>query len=80
MKKNGEKIYVDATLCKGCNLCIDFCPKEALKPSETMNKKGVFPAVVDEEKCNLCGTCTLFCPDFAIFKGQDSTTLESKGA
>jgi len=77
-RKNG-KIYVDAFLCKGCSLCIDFCPKEALKPSTTMNKKGVFPPVVDDEKCILCGTCTLFCPDFAIFIAEDST-LESRGA
>jgi Pyruvate/2-oxoacid:ferredoxin oxidoreductase delta subunit len=44
-----------------------------------MNKKGVFPPVVDDEKCILCGTCTLFCPDFAIFIAEDST-LESRGA
>lgn len=61
-----KKLVIDAVQCKGCNLCIDFCPKSALSPSDKMNKKAVFPPKVDEEKCNLCGTCTLYCPDFAL--------------
>lgn len=65
-KRNGS-VIVDDTLCKGCNLCIEFCPSKALSPKNEMTKKGVFPPQVDEEKCTLCGTCTLYCPDFAIF-------------
>lgn len=62
------KIYVDEAMCKGCNLCIEFCPKGALSSSDKMNKKAVFPPKVDVAKCNVCGTCTLYCPDFALFK------------
>lgn len=70
MEKSG-KIFIDSSLCKGCNICIDFCPREALTVGSKFNKKGTFFPIVDEDKCNVCGICTLYCPDFAIFK-EDS--------
>lgn len=65
MAKEG-KIEVDEDYCKGCNLCIEFCPRDALKPAEELNKKGIHPPVQVEGRCNACRLCELICPDFAI--------------
>jgi len=47
--------------CKGCGICVAFCPKDVLKIGKD-NK--VF--VVKEENCTSCTLCELRCPDFAI--------------
>lgn len=53
--------------CKGCKLCIDFCPSGALGISKKINKKGLHPVeVIHKEKCTGCGICFLVCPDVAI--------------
>lgn len=60
-------IRVDEELCKGCGLCIMFCPQKVYEPSEELNKKGVFPPkVVREDQCVECRLCELICPDFAL--------------
>ncbi len=59
-------IEVNEDYCKGCNLCIMFCPRKALEESEELNKKGVHPPVEVEDRCVNCRLCELICPDFAI--------------
>ncbi len=56
--------------CKGCNYCIDFCPKDVLEESADINGKGYHYPVVSsgkEEACVHCMFCTLICPEFAIY-------------
>ncbi len=60
------KVEVNEDYCKGCNLCIEFCPRDALEPAEELNKKGIHPPVQVEGRCNACRLCELICPDFAI--------------
>jgi 2-oxoglutarate ferredoxin oxidoreductase subunit delta len=61
------KLHVEPKYCKGCGICIEFCPAKILKKSAQMNSRGYFPPESDEmEKCKKCGMCTLLCPDFAI--------------
>ena len=58
---------IDEELCKGCGLCIMFCPQKVFERSEELNKKGVFPPkVVRGDQCVECRLCELICPDFAI--------------
>lgn len=53
--------------CKGCGLCIAFCPKNVLKMSDRFTKKGFRPPeVVNEENCTFCENCMLYCPELAI--------------
>ncbi|MDO5536893.1 MAG: 4Fe-4S binding protein [Desulfovibrionaceae bacterium] len=47
--------------CKGCGICVAFCPKKALSLDEQSQK-----AVWDGEKCIYCGICEHYCPDLAI--------------
>lgn len=47
--------------CKGCGVCVAFCPKKALSLDEIAEK-----AVWHEELCIYCGICEHYCPDLAI--------------
>jgi 2-oxoglutarate ferredoxin oxidoreductase subunit delta len=61
------KVKIDRKRCKGCRLCIVFCPKKNIKLDDRMNDAGVFPAVVVvEDDCTGCGMCYVMCPDVCI--------------
>ncbi len=47
--------------CKGCGVCIEFCPTQALAMDEDRHAYLAAP-----DKCTTCGMCELRCPDFAI--------------
>ncbi len=53
--------------CKGCRLCIEFCPRQVLRESTEFNARGYHPASAEKEnECLDCGLCELICPEFAI--------------
>ncbi|QOR35835.1 ferredoxin family protein [Clostridium sp. 'deep sea'] len=53
--------------CKGCALCTQVCPKDIVKMSDRINKKGYFVATVtDKSKCIGCSFCAKMCPDVVI--------------
>jgi 2-oxoglutarate ferredoxin oxidoreductase subunit delta len=61
------KIVIDQQLCKGCGLCIEFCPKKLIKPSDKLNAAGYQPAASPEgEDCTGCASCATVCPEVAI--------------
>ena len=65
--------------CKGCNLCVDRCPVEALEIGKEINKKGVYPPKLKEEhECTQCRLCELLCPDFAITVTPEEKERETK--
>jgi 2-oxoglutarate ferredoxin oxidoreductase subunit delta len=47
--------------CKGCGICVEFCPRKVLKLSADGKAIVAYP-----EKCTLCRLCEVLCPDFAI--------------
>lgn len=60
-------IRIDGERCKGCALCVEFCPKGCISLSEDLNLKGYFVAAfADGAGCNACRNCALMCPDAAI--------------
>ena len=62
------KIVIVEDLCKGCGICIEFCPAKMLKAGRRIAKKGIFaPEIIDASKCTGCRICQYYCPDFAIF-------------
>ena len=64
------QIFVIPERCKGCEICIRFCPQQVLQVSQNTNTKGYhFPEVVTgkESDCVNCEFCTLVCPEFAIY-------------
>ena len=62
-----EKVEFNKELWKGCNLCIEACPKKILVVSKERNAKG-FSTVecVDQSKCISCTFCAVMCPDLVI--------------
>ena len=56
------KLY--SNRCKGCGICVNFCPKKVLEVTE-LEKCAVIKG--KEKECIKCGQCELRCPDYAIF-------------
>ena len=64
------QVHIIPERCKGCNICIQFCPQQVLQESGGANVKGYhYPEIVPgkEESCVHCEFCTMICPEFAIF-------------
>jgi len=59
-----RKVVIVSRLCKGCGICVDFCPMKVL---EISNTSKLAPVLKDEMKCTRCGVCEIMCPEFAIF-------------
>ena len=60
-------IEVKDDWCKGCNICIERCPLDALEESDRLNKRGVRPPQLKKDNnCNFCRYCELICPDLAL--------------
>jgi 2-oxoglutarate ferredoxin oxidoreductase subunit delta len=63
------KGFVEITreLCKGCELCVSFCPKGAIAMSDELNASGYVTAIFNKDgECTGCVTCALVCPEVAI--------------
>lgn len=61
------KIVINAERCKGCELCVYFCPKNLIRVSEGFNKKGLHPCeFTGSGECTGCTICAMMCPDVAI--------------
>jgi 2-oxoglutarate ferredoxin oxidoreductase subunit delta len=58
------EIEINEKWCKGCGICIAFCPTKVY----TVREDGK-PAITNPEACTGCGLCELRCPDFAINLG-----------
>ena len=56
------EIIINVERCKGCGICVEFCPKKVLS-LDTLGRVQV----VNGEDCIACGQCELRCPDYAIF-------------
>ncbi|MTI70232.1 MAG: 4Fe-4S dicluster domain-containing protein [Firmicutes bacterium] len=58
-----KELIINKEWCKGCGICVNFCPKDVLEL-----KNGIIN-VKDESACIKCGLCELRCPDYAIYLG-----------
>jgi len=59
--KVSKTLVIDKNWCKGCGICVAFCPKKVL---------GLVNGKIEIERledCIKCGQCELRCPDYAIY-------------
>lgn len=56
-----KKHVVNTEWCKGCGICVEFCPKDVLELDQ--DDKA---CVVRADQCICCKLCELRCPDLAI--------------
>ncbi len=61
------RLHIYKEYCKGCEICIEFCPHKVLEKTNEFNERGyLFPRAKDPKKCTGCKICELLCPDYAI--------------
>lgn len=64
------RVFIIPERCKGCEMCVRFCPQTVLQVSPASNAKGYhYPEVAPgkEGGCVHCEFCALICPEFAIY-------------
>lgn len=62
------KVTFDYEKCKGCMLCVAYCPTKILHLDvKRINSKGYHTiSVSDPDKCIGCAFCAIMCPDSVI--------------
>ena len=52
---------IERDWCKGCGICVHFCPKNVLELNDEQKVR-----VAQPEACICCRLCEYRCPDLAI--------------
>jgi 2-oxoglutarate ferredoxin oxidoreductase subunit delta len=60
-KQKLKELVINQDWCKGCGICVRFCPTKVLE----LNSKDKAEAVRPED-CICCKMCELRCPDLAV--------------
>lgn len=70
-RKAWGEVRVFGRWCKGCGLCIEFCPTGVFEADDQGH-----PEIRHPERCTGCQWCEQHCPDLAIqvtrYTNQDS--------
>ena len=61
-KEPRGQVFIHGKWCKGCHICVKFCPVAVLE----MDASGDHPIVAHPENCTACHFCDTHCPDLAI--------------
>lgn len=65
MEPNRFLAVVDDDKCKGCQVCIERCPFDAIEMKKTTKSKK-YKAYIVPEKCKGCGICIVGCKQNAL--------------
>ena len=68
MSKIKGAIVVNTDRCKGCQLCIEACPRHGLVLAPRQVNVNGYPFVgpADPDDCIGCASCGIVCPDGCI--------------
>jgi len=56
-----SRVEITEAWCKGCDICIKFCPERCLQLNDRQIAEMAHP-----DRCTGCRLCEWLCPDFAI--------------
>jgi NAD-dependent dihydropyrimidine dehydrogenase PreA subunit len=69
-------ITIELEECKGCRLCVEFCPKKCIAIGSSINKMGYqYAEFTSGECCTACGICYYVCPEpgaIAVFSEKET--------
>ena len=70
-----KTLLIQRSWCKGCRICVTFCPKKVLELDSEDKVYMKYP-----EKCIYCKLCELRCPDlvFEIKEVEEGAEAEQK--
>lgn len=60
-KQKLKEHRINQEWCKGCGICVAFCPKDVLEMDDQGKAVAVRP-----EQCIACRMCEMCCPDLAV--------------
>ncbi|MFU8843758.1 MAG: ferredoxin family protein [Bacteroidales bacterium] len=66
MAKVKGEIVVDIERCKGCEVCLEFCPTSTIAMVDAVNSKGYRYMQNINDACTGCMNCAIVCPDGVI--------------
>ncbi|HSW36654.1 MAG TPA: 4Fe-4S dicluster domain-containing protein [Candidatus Limnocylindrales bacterium] len=67
------ELVIDRNRCKGCSMCIKFCPRQVITLGDELNNLGYNSVIItDVCKCTGYGNCYKICPElvFEITEGE----------
>jgi Pyruvate/2-oxoacid:ferredoxin oxidoreductase delta subunit len=56
-------VVINANLCKGCSLCVLYCPPAVISMAGGLNPHGYHPATYAGAGCTGCAICFYVCPE-----------------
>ncbi len=72
-------IEIDEKYCKGCELCVEACPKSVMSlDMHHLTPKGYHPATLSADGCTGCAICAIVCPEAAITVYRKSPTPRAR--
>jgi 2-oxoglutarate ferredoxin oxidoreductase subunit delta len=78
--KTTGTVVIDVEACKGCDLCIDACPRDVLvMTTHEVNTRGYrYPQLLPG--CIACKACAQVCPDFVFQVYRYDQPVEQAGS
>jgi len=76
-----ELCQINERICKGCELCVKFCPRHALEMSSDRNAAGFHPAfLAHPDLCTGCALCAEMCPEagITVYRRRKARASEAK--
>jgi 2-oxoglutarate ferredoxin oxidoreductase subunit delta len=73
------EIIINSEQCDGCQICIEFCPKNLLQLSENKCNSRMlhYVEIINSEDCLGCKQCERLCPTASLFIREIDLLQES---